>query len=430
VSTSTHDKQHILVVGNGAREHAIAWKLMQSPRVAKVSVAPGNGGTPNNVPIAATDIAGLVKWAQENKPDLTVIGPEAPLVAGIVDAFQAAGLRVFGPSKAAAQIEGSKVFAKQFMQRHNIPTAPFEVFNDPRKALGYLLTEGDQLLAIKADGLAAGKGVYVTDCAHDAEQAVQDLMVKRTMGEAGSQIVVETGLEGYEVSVLAFSDGEHVSTMPMMQDHKRIFDGDKGPNTGGMGVVSFYFKHLQNALDVIKHTTEAAIHGMAEDGIPFVGVLFTGVMVSHSGFHVLEYNARFGDPETQVILPMLDVDLLDVFEACLDGTLDKVQLNRRTAPYGATVVMASGGYPGDYVTGKPITGLDNVPDDVLVFHAGTKREDDQIVTAGGRVLSVTGLGGDLQTALDRAYAGINAINFEGAQFRTDIGQKVLVGTTQ
>jgi phosphoribosylamine--glycine ligase len=430
VSNSDHDKQHILVVGNGAREHAIAWKLMQSPRVGKVSVAPGNGGTLNNVPISATDIAGLVKWAQKNKPDLTVIGPEAPLVAGIVDAFQAAGLRVFGPTKAAAQIEGSKVFSKQFMQRHNIPTAPFEVFDDPRKAMGYLLTEGEQLLAIKADGLAAGKGVYITECAHDAEQAVQDLMIKRTMGDAGSRVVIENGLEGYEVSVLAFSDGEHISTMPMMQDHKRIFDGDKGPNTGGMGAVSFYFKHLQNALDVVKHGVEAAVQGMAADGHPFVGVLFAGIMVSHNGFYVLEYNARFGDPETEVILPMLDVDLLDVFDACLDGTLDKINLNRRAAPYGATVVMASGGYPGEYETGKPITGLDQVPDDVLVFHAGTKRESDQVVTAGGRVLTVTGLGGDLQEALDRAYAGVNQISFEGAQFRKDIGHKVLAGIIQ
>jgi phosphoribosylamine--glycine ligase len=407
-------------VGSGAREHAIAWKLMQSQRVGKVSTAPGNGGTPNNVPIAATDIEGLVRWATENKPYLTVIGPEAPLAAGIVDAFQAAGLRVFGPTRAAAQIESSKVFAKQFMKRHHIPTAPFEVFDDYRKAMGYLLTEGDKKLAIKADGLAAGKGVYVTDCAHDAEMAVRDLMVNHAMGDAGTRIVIEQGLEGEEWSRMGFCDGTHTLVMPPAHDHKRVYNGDQGPNTGGMGAVAWIDNvHMQGGDPI-----QVAVDGMRAEGMPFVGVLFAGEMRTARGLPVLEFNARFGDPETQVILPRLETDLLDIFESCLDGTLDKVKLVDNS-DMTATVVMASGGYPGNYEVGKPITGLDKVPDDVLVFHAGTKRDGNQIVTAGGRVISVTGIGPDLQSALDRAYAGVHAIHFEGAHYRTDIGTKAL-----
>ncbi len=414
------DKQHILVIGSGAREHAIAWKLMQSPRVARVSVAPGNGGTPNNVPISVTDIDGLLAWAQENQPDLIVVGPEVPLSLGIVDRFQAAGLRIFGPTQAAAQIESSKRFAKQFMRRHNIPTAPFEVFDDYRKAMGYLMTNGDRTLAIKADGLAAGKGVYVTDCAHDAEQAVRALMADKVLGEAGTRIVIEEGLQGDELSLLAFSDGNTDAPMLLARDHKRALDDDRGPNTGGMGAFSM-------PLDRTYHTvTKRAIDGLREEGMPFVGVLFAGLMITRDAKYVLEYNARFGDPETQVILPLLKTDLLDVFEACIEGRLDEIELTW-TGGTAATVVMASGGYPGTYETGKPIMGLEDVPDNVIVFHAGTQRDENgnHLLTTGGRVLSVTGIGPDLHTALDRAYAGVEAIHFDGVHYRTDIGAKAL-----
>ena len=419
-STTKQAKQHILVVGNGAREHAIAWKLMQSPRVGRVSVAPGNGGTPNNVPIAVTDLDGLLAWAHSNRPDLTIVGPEVPLSLGLVDRFQAAGLRIFGPTRAAAQIESSKAFAKQFMRRHDIPTAPFEVFDDYRKVMGYLLINGDRTLAIKADGLAAGKGVYITNCAHDAEQAVKALMVDKVLGEAGTRIVIEEGLQGEEVSLLAFSDGKTVAPMLLARDHKRALDGDRGANTGGMGAFSL-------AQDTIYEPfVRRVIEGLRADRIPFVGVLFAGLMLTQDGTYVLEFNARFGDPETQVILPLLKTDLLGVFEACVDGTLDQITLDwsDQTA---ATVVMASGGYPGAYETEKVITGLDKVPSDVIVFHAGTRQDGNRLLTSGGRVLSITGIGPDLQGALDRAYVGVEAVHFDKAHYRTDIGAKALKG---
>jgi phosphoribosylamine---glycine ligase len=418
-----HIQQHILIIGNGGREHAIAWKLQQSPRVAKISVAPGNGGTPNNVPISATDVDGLVAWAKANQPDLTIIGPEAPLALGIVDAFQAAGLRVFGPTKAAAQLESSKIFAKEFMRRHNIPTASFEVFDDYRQAIGYLLTEGDQTLAIKADGLAAGKGVYITTCSHDAELSVKALMVDKSMGDAGNRIIIERGLEGYELSLLAFCDGRTVAPMLLAQDHKRIFDNDEGPNTGGMGAYTLPYDPIQIA-NLTTAAMQPVIDGMAAEGNPFVGILFGGFMIGPDGAYVIEYNARFGDPETEVVLPFLETDLLDVFEACVDQRLHEIDLLWREGT-AATVVMASGGYPGAYETGKPITGVDKVPNDAIVFHAGTQEKDGQLVTAGGRVLTVTGIGPDLAAALDKAYAGVKAISFEGAHYRTDIGAKAL-----
>jgi phosphoribosylamine--glycine ligase len=415
--------QHILIIGGGAREHAIAWKLAQSPRVEKISLAPGNGGTANNIDIAATDIDGLLHWATENQPDLTIVGPEDPLSMGIVDRFQAAGLRIFGPTRAAAQIESSKIFSKQFMARHDIPTAPFEVFNDPRQAIGYLLTEGERKLAIKADGLAAGKGVFVTDCAHDAELAVKALMVDRTMGEAGSQILIEQGLDGSEMSLMVFSDGKTVVPMLLSQDHKRVYDKDQGPNTGGMGAYTLA-PQLFDVPDLVAKLVQPAIDGLRSEGTPFVGVLFAGLMMTTDGIFMLEFNGRFGDPETEVVLPLLKTDLLDVFEACINGTLDQIALEWQ-AGTAATVILASGGYPGAYEKGKPITGLDQVPDNVIVFHAGTKRQGDQVVTAGGRVLAVTSTGHDLLTALARAYAGVKAIHFEGVQYRSDIGARAL-----
>ncbi len=410
---------HVLVIGSGGREHALAWKLAQSPQVAKVSVAPGNAGTPNAVPIAATDMDGLLAWALANNPDLTIVGPESALALGIVDRFEAAGLRIYGPTQKAAQLETSKVFAKQFMARHAIPTAPFEIFAEPREALRYLLSVGDSRLAIKADGLAAGKGVYMTDCADDAERAVRALMIERVAGEAGARIVIEQALDGYELSILAFCDGTFASLMPPAQDHKRIDDGDRGPNTGGMGAYASFALTpalpIQSAIESIIGQTLA---GLAQDDILFSGVLFTGFMITADGPQVLEYNCRFGDPETQAILPLLDDDLYAVLR---DGKLPRWRQNATSA----AVVMASGGYPGDFKAGLPITGLDRVPADVTVFHAGTRRDADQIVTAGGRVLAVTGVGDSLRAALDRAYSGVTAIHFDGAHYRTDIGAKGL-----
>jgi len=402
----------VLIIGSGGREHALAWKLAQSPRVGKITVAPGNAGTPNNVPLAATDVEGLLNWAVMNQPSLTIVGPEAALALGIVDKFTAAGLAVFGPTQAAARIETSKVFAKQFMRKYGIPTAPFEVFADFRAAMGYVMLHGDQPLAIKADGLAAGKGVFLTDCAHDAEMAVRALMVERQMGEAGSHIVIEQLLQGEEVSVLAFCDGERAHIMPFAQDHKRAYNNDQGLNTGGMGAVA-PVKRPPFA-DVIT----PALRGLAAEGTPFRGVLFAGVMLTADGPYVLEYNCRWGDPETQAILPLLDNDLY----AVLRGEEAPIWSETRHA---ATVVITSDGYPGEYPTGLPISGLNALPPDVMAFHAGTKRDGDQIVTAGGRVLAITASGESLQSALDRAYSAVHAIYFEGAQYRSDIGAKVL-----
>ncbi len=406
---------HVLVIGGGGREHALAWKLAQSPHVRQVSVAPGNGGTPNNVPLAATDVEGLLAWAVAHQPDLTVVGPEAALAAGIVDRFTAAGLPIFGPTRAAAQLETSKVFAKQFMQRHAIPTAPFDIFDSPRDALRYLILEGAQPLAIKADGLAAGKGVYMTDCAHDAEVAVRALMVERTLGDAGARIVIEKALSGYEISLMAFADGETAALMPLAQDHKRIGEGDTGPNTGGMGAYAPAFCPPELA-DALPDLINKALSGLHQEGLPFRGVLFAGLMITPTGAYVLEYNCRLGDPETQAMLPLLENDLYEV----LTGRAAPIW---KTDQHAATVVMAAGGYPGAYESGALISGLDQVPGDVQVFHAGTRRDADHILTAGGRVLSVTGTGGTLRAALDRAYTGVRAIHFEGAQYRSDIGAK-------
>ncbi len=409
---STDRGDHILIIGNGGREHALAWKLAQSPRVGKISVAPGNAGTPNNVPIPAIDIDRLLAWALEHKPALTIVGPETALEAGIVDRFSTAGLPIFGPTQAAARIESSKIFAKQFMQQYSIRTAPFEIFDNFRAALRYVIAEGDRRLAIKADGLAAGKGVFLTDCADDAEMAVRALMLDKQMGAAGTRIVIEQALQGEEVSILAVCDGERAHIMPFAQDHKRALDGDSGPNTGGMGAVA-PVKRPPFA-DVIT----PALHGLAAEGTPFRGVLFAGVMLTNDGPFVLEYNCRWGDPETQAILPLLDNDLY----AVLCGDEPPRWSESRHA---ATVIMASHGYPGTYPTGLPISGLEAVPPDVCVLHAGTKREGDQIVTNGGRVLAVTGTGDTLRTAIDQAYAGVHSIHFDGAHYRTDIGAKVL-----
>jgi phosphoribosylamine--glycine ligase len=402
----------ILIIGSGGREHALAWKLAQSPRVGSVCVAPGNAGTLNNIALSVIDVDGLFNWALTNRPALTIVGPEVTLSLGLVDRFTAAGLPVFGPTQAAARIETSKVFAKQFMRKYGIPTAPFEIFDDFRAAMEYVMLNGDRELAIKADGLASGKGVFLTDCAHDAEMAVRALMIEQQLGDAGLHIVIEKVLHGEEVSVLAFCDGEQAHLMPFAQDHKRAYNGDQGLNTGGMGAVAPVKR--PPFTDVIT----PALRGLAAEGTPFHGVLFAGVMLTADGPYVLEYNCRWGDPETQAILPLLDNDLY----AVLLGEEAPIWSETRHA---ATVVIASDGYPGEYPIGLPISGLDSLPADVMAFHAGTKHSGNKVVTSGGRVLAMTASGASLQDALNLAYSGVHAVYFDGAQFRSDIGAKVL-----
>lgn len=413
---------NILIIGSGAREHALAWKLSQSPHAEKIFVAPGNAGsgqTATNVPIAAEDTTVIVAFAREHKIDLVVVGPEAPLAAGLVDALQAASIRAFGPTRAAAEIEASKSFAKAFMQRHNIPTARFASFTEFRPALGYLL-EVNEPIVIKASGLAAGKGVILPDCADDAEAALRQIMLDRAFGAAGDEVVIEERLEGEEVSVLAFTDGVTVKPMPPARDHKRLLDGDKGPNTGGMG--AYAPVDLSGAqLDEITRTIlQPTVDGLRAEGRRFVGVLYAGLMLTRDGPRVLEFNARFGDPEAEVVLPLLDADLLDILNACGDGKLAECEIRWKEGA-AACVVVASGGYPGKYGTGVPIHGLDSArARNAMIFHAGTKIHDNNVVTAGGRVLTVTAWDRTMPDALELAYATIAPIRFEGMQFRRDI----------
>jgi phosphoribosylamine--glycine ligase len=417
----------ILVIGSGGREHALAWKLAQSPVVERVWVAPGNGGTtgPRVCNLAVTETPALIAFARQNRVALTVVGPEAPLAEGIVDAFQAAGLRCFGPTQAAARLEASKCFAKEFMVRHGIPTARYAAFDNYAAALAHL-RKVDYPVVVKASGLAAGKGVVVPADQPAAEEALRQMMVERAFGPAGEQVVIEERLVGQEVSVLAFCDGERVAVMPPAQDHKPVFDGDRGPNTGGMGAYAPAPLVSPELLrEIIQRILQPAVDGMRLEGTPYVGVLYAGLMITREGPRVLEFNCRFGDPETQVILPLLESDLVTLLEACLDGVLREV-VPRWKSGAAATVVAASAGYPGSYATGLPIDGLEQATalPGVIVFHAGTRRgADGRLVTAGGRVLNVTGTGPDLPTALERAYAGITAIHFPGMHYRRDIGAK-------
>lgn len=430
----------LLVVGGGGREHALAWKLAQSPQVEQIYVAPGNAGTAwerhehfaasVNVPIQAEDVQGLLTFARQQAIDLTIVGPEAPLAAGIVDAFTTAGLRTFGPTQAAAQLESSKAFSKAFMQRHNIPTATYGTFTDYERAVTFVREFGKPVV-VKADGLAAGKGVVVCDTVDDAIDALKRILLDSEFGTAGTQVVIEERLIGSEASVLAFCDGHDVVVMPPARDHKRVFDNDEGPNTGGMGAYSL--GDMQHALltpdllqEVIETVLLPTVRGMAQEGILYKGVLYAGLMLTPDGLRVLEFNARFGDPETQVILPLLTGDLVEIVSACIDGTLATFSgRSIWSSEACAGVVMASGGYPGSYAKGLTITGLDAVRD-AVVFHAGTTTHaNGQTVTAGGRVLVVVGRGDRLSTALKTAYSGIEHIRFEGAHYRHDIGRTAL-----
>ncbi|TET54304.1 MAG: phosphoribosylamine--glycine ligase [Anaerolineales bacterium] len=422
----------VLVIGSGGREHTLCWKLADSPLVSEVFAAPGNGGTAaiaQNLPVSGTDVKGLVNLARSEKIDLAVIGPEAPLVLGVVDALQKAGIRAFGPSAAAAQLEGSKAFAKRFMVEEGIPTAVAPVFQDYDTALAYLRRQ-EMPIVIKASGLAAGKGVMVCPTLQEAEEALHLTMVERAFGEAGDLTLIEDCLEGEEVSLLAFCDGRTVVPLVPARDYKRVGDGDSGPNTGGMGCYApspYLPEDLVREAEV--RVLRPTIEGMIRRGTPYVGVLYAGLMLTDRGMRVLEFNCRFGDPETQVLLPLLDTDLAEIILACLEGRLDRLDIRWKQSLTTA-VVMASGGYPGEYEKGKEITGVADAEalEDTFVFQAGTKLEEGELLTAGGRVLAVTSIGSNLDEARARAYRGVGKISFEGAQHRTDIAagaQKML-----
>ena len=419
----------VLVVGGGGREHALVWKLARDSRKPRLFCAPGNAGTAElatNLKMAAEDVPAIVEWARSNRPDLTVVGPEAPLCAGLVDALEKEGLRVFGPAKAAAQLEGSKVFAKEVMVAAGVPAAKSSVFTEAAQALDFVRSLGAPIV-IKAEGLAAGKGVTVCATVEEAERAVRESLVEKAFGEAGARILVEEFLEGEEASILALTDGVHVVMLASAQDHKRIFDGDQGPNTGGMGAYSPAPVVTEAVLPVIEREVFGrTLTELRKRGITYKGVLYAGIMMTSAGPKVLEFNCRFGDPETQVILPRLAGDLIPALEACIDGTL-RPELVSYKPEACVCVVMAAGGYPGAYRKGDEIRGLQaagGVPEAVVV-HAGTQLQEGRVVSAGGRVLGVTALGKGLKEAVAQAYAAVAKISFDGAMFRRDIAAKAL-----
>lgn len=417
----------VLVVGSGGREHALCWKIAQRPDT-EVYVAPGNIGmvdVATLVNIKVDDIAGLVDFAKAEGIDLTVVGPELPLTLGIVDAFQEAGLACFGPNKAAAKLEGSKAFSKELMKKYGIPTAAFDTFTDVDKAKAFVDEIGVPCV-VKADGLAAGKGVIICMTREEADKAIEDMLTDHAFGDASATIVIEEYMVGPEVSVLAFADGKSVLPMVSAQDHKRIFDGDKGPNTGGMGAYSpapVYTEAL--SAEVNKTIIEPTIAAMAAEGTPFTGILYTGLMLTEKGPRVLEYNVRFGDPETQPIMVRMKSDIVALFQACVNGKLDEATLEWHDEA-AVCVIMASGGYPASSEKGVPIHGLDDIAaEEAIVFHSGTAEKDGEIVTNGGRVLGVTAKDATIKGAIDKAYTAVEKINFDHMQFRRDIGARAL-----
>ncbi len=420
----------VLIVGSGGREHAIAWKVAQSPKVDKIYCAPGNAGisqVAECVPIGAMEFQKLVAFAKEKEIDLTVIGMDDPLVGGVVDVFEAEGLRVFGPRKNAAVLEGSKAFSKNLMKKYNIPTAAYETFTDADKALAYLET-ARMPIVLKADGLALGKGVLICQTREEAKEGVRTLMLDKKFGSAGDEIVIEEFMTGREVSVLSFVDGNVVKIMSSAQDHKRAKDGDQGLNTGGMGNFSpspFYTEKVDAFCR--KYIYQPTVDAMKAEGRPFKGVIFFGLMLTEDGPKVLEYNARFGDPEAQVVLPRLENDIVDVFEACIDGTLEQMELKFDNEKATVCVILASDGYPVEYKKGFPIQGLENFEgkDGYYVFHSGTKFDElGRIVTNGGRVLGVTANGATLKEARENAYKAAEWVSFENQYMRHDIGKAI------
>jgi phosphoribosylamine--glycine ligase len=419
----------VLVVGGGGREHALVWKIAQSPKVSKVYCAPGNAGISGLaeiVPIKANDLKGLLDFALKTNMDLTVVGPEEPLTKGIVDLFESKGLTIFGASQKAAELEGSKAFAKEMMKKYHIPTAASEIFENPEEAIRYIRKHGGPIV-VKADGLAAGKGVMICKTVEEAIRSVEQIMGEMIFGEAGRKVVVEECLTGEEASYIAFTDGKAILPMASSQDHKQIFDGDQGPNTGGMGAYSPAPVVTDEVHEkIIEKILRPIIQGMSEEGRPYKGVLYAGLMIHEGHPKVLEFNARFGDPETQPVLMRMKSDILPILGACIEGNLSryKIEWDNRAA---VCVVMASKGYPGDYEKGKPISGLKEASqmEDIFVFHAGTALKDGQVSTHGGRVLGVTGLGKDIPRAIETAYQAVQKISWEGVYYRTDIGYKAI-----
>ena len=416
----------VLVVGSGGREHAICWALKKSPKVTELYCAPGNGGIgeiARCVDVKATDIPGMVAWAKEHSIDFVMVAPDDPLAMGMVDALEAEGIRAFGPRKNAAIIEGSKAFSKELMKKYGIPTADYAVFTDKEQALSYVEKQGAPIV-VKCDGLALGKGVVVAQTLDEAKEAVVNMMENKAFGEAGAKVVIEECMTGPEVTVLAFTDGKTIVPMPSSQDHKRAYDGDQGPNTGGMGAISpcpNYTPELSKVcMDTIFLPTVKALNA---EGRTFQGVIYFGMMLTPKGPKVVEYNARFGDPECQAVLSLLETDLMDILEACVDGTLDQVDVKFKDAA-SCCLVLASGGYPIAYEKGKEITGLDQVKD-AVVFHAGTRKQDGKFLTNGGRVLGVTAVAPTLREAVVKAYAAAGPVFFEKMHFRKDIGYHIL-----
>ena len=415
---------NVLVVGGGGREHAIVWALSKSPKVTGLYCAPGNAGIARLaqcVDVKATDVTGMVAWAREHHMDFVVVAPDDPLALGMVDALEEAGIPAFGPRKNAAVIEASKAFSKDLMAKYHIPTAKYCTFTELDAALSYIEEQGAPIV-VKADGLALGKGVVVAQTVEEAKEAAKSMMADGKFGEAGTCVVIEECMTGPEVTVLAFCDGEHLVTMPASQDHKRAFDGNQGPNTGGMGAIApvacYTPEVAKRCVEEIFRPTVAA---MAAEGRPFQGVLYFGLMLTPQGPKVVEYNARFGDPECQAVLSLLDSDLMDIFEACRSGKLDQVDVRWKDGA-ACCLVLASGGYPASYPKGLPITGLEEAGQSAVVFHAGTARnEAGDIVTNGGRVLGITAVAADLEGAIAKAYAAAKPIHFDGMHFRTDIG---------
>lgn len=416
----------ILMIGSGGREHALIKKLLESPKVEKIYCAPGNGGIAcdaENVNISAMDIEGVVNFSKENKIDLVFVAPDDPLAAGMVDALEAEGIRAFGPKKAAAEIEASKVFSKNLMKKYGIPTADYQVFDNSKDALDYVANNNMAPVVVKADGLALGKGVLICQTVEDAKAAIHSIMDDKKFGESGSRVVIEEFLTGPEVSVLSFTDGKCVKPMVSSKDHKRALDGDKGLNTGGMGTISPNTYYTDEMAEICRKTIfEPTIEAMNKEGRTFKGCLYFGLMLTPKGPKVIEYNARFGDPETQVVLPRLETNLVDICEAVIDGTLGDLDIKWKKGA-AACVVMASGGYPESYKKGIEMSGLDEKGgvEGAIVYHAGTKLENGKFYTNGGRVLGVTAVDDTLEGALKKAYEAVEKISFEGAHYRKDIG---------
>ncbi len=416
---------NVLIIGSGGREHAMAWKVAQSPRLSKLYIAPGNAGTMScgeNVALNLDDHAVVIRFCKQNRIDLVLVGPEAPLAAGLVDSLSADGIRCFGPKQAAAQIEASKVFAKDFMTRHHIPTARYAAFNQLDAALRYLESV-DYPVVIKASGLAAGKGVILPHTLEEAKSTLESILVDKTFGEAGNEVVIEERLTGQEVSLMAFTDGTSIVPMLPAQDHKRLLDGDNGPNTGGMGAYApapIFTTDMMN--EAMKFILQPAVDGMRAEGIPFVGVLYAGLILTDSGLSTLEFNCRFGDPETQAVLPLLETDLLDIANTCVVGTLKNVDIQWKSGA-SVCVVLASKGYPEKVESGKLVM-MEALPANTVCFHSGTRVDGEKVLTSGGRVLGLVAWAYEIEAAIEDVYANIEKITFEGAQFRKDIAHKV------